>query len=75
MSLGNQTVPINMHNNHRPGLPLTIDPQLQKIIDRMKVANTDDERAMVYRDLKKIPHLFSAFLKLPESQYVSLRLT
>jgi len=59
--------PGNSLSNLRSGKHFP-DPQIQTIVERLRVAKNDEERGMVYRDLKKIPHLFSAFLKHPESQ-------
>jgi hypothetical protein len=44
--------------------PNTSDPIIQTIYDRLKVARNQEERQLVFKDLKRTPHLFAAFLKV-----------
>ncbi|CAJ0578488.1 unnamed protein product, partial [Mesorhabditis spiculigera] len=46
------------------GQPQQSDPQLQKIMQRLKAAQTPEEKEALFTDLKKTPHLFTAFLKM-----------
>lgn len=38
--------------------------QLQIILERLKNARTPEEKEQVFGDLKKMPHLFAAFIKM-----------
>ncbi|CAD6188119.1 unnamed protein product [Caenorhabditis auriculariae] len=42
----------------------SLNPQLQKIMQRLKTSRTQEEREGLFNDLKKTPHLFSAFLRM-----------
>jgi hypothetical protein len=42
----------------------TSDPIIQTIYDRLRVAKNQEERQVVFKDLKRTPHLFAAFLKV-----------
>ncbi|PIC38859.1 hypothetical protein B9Z55_010734 [Caenorhabditis nigoni] len=42
----------------------TLAPQITKINARLKAAKTNQEREMVFSDLKKTPHLFHAWLRV-----------
>jgi hypothetical protein len=64
--LGHQGLPqIQPNTTTTCGIrPTTSDPIIQTIYDRLKVAKNQDERQLVFKDLKKTPHLFAAFLKV-----------
>lgn len=46
------------------GVSVQQDPQLQVIIQRLKNAHAPEEKEQVFSDLKKMPHLFAAFIKM-----------
>ncbi|VDM37416.1 unnamed protein product [Toxocara canis] len=46
------------------GASVQQDPQLQVIIQRLKNAHAPEEKEQVFSDLKKMPHLFAAFIKM-----------
>lgn len=49
------------------------DPQLIQIMKRMREARSTEEKEAVYSDLKKTPHLFTAFLKLTQGNQEQVR--
>lgn len=40
------------------------DPQMQVILQRLKNAHSPQEKELIFSDLKKMPHLFAAFIKM-----------
>ncbi|KAE9421905.1 hypothetical protein Angca_003001, partial [Angiostrongylus cantonensis] len=43
--------------------PVVTDPAMAQVVNRFKMAKTDEEKQMVFQELKKTPHLFAAFIK------------
>jgi hypothetical protein len=61
--------PLNVATGDRSGINAA-QPQLQMILQRLRNAQTKDEREVIFHDLKKTPHLFAAFLKMKSSAEV-----
>lgn len=56
---------MSMHQDQQqPPIDNTLQPQIAKINNRLKAAKSNEEREMVFSDLKKTPHLFHAWLRV-----------
>ncbi|VDL84001.1 unnamed protein product [Nippostrongylus brasiliensis] len=51
--------------------PALTDPAMAHVVNRFKMAKTDEEKQSAFQELKKTPHLFAAFIKMkPNSEMV-----
>lgn len=44
------------------------DPQVQALLTRLKNAARPEEKEQIFSDLKKMPHLFAAIIKMTNSE-------
>lgn len=51
--------------------PALTDPAMAQVVNRFKMAKTDEEKQSAFQELKKTPHLFAAFIKMKPNSEVS----